>query len=135
MSSLEGRRWRELRNCLWPVAIVLLLFPYASGSFLLAERAGPGCGMPCCKGSKVCSCRRLAGNTRQDGPGWVSSSKCPEACGQLPAAFRSAGKSLVAAGVGVVPLLPAHPMRIAAAPTRGYSETRYALFERPPPYI
>jgi hypothetical protein len=134
-ASLLAEIFPARRSAAVGVLLALLLVPYASGWFLLAEREAPSCGMACCKGSKVCSCRRPARNIRQNGPGWTASSKCPEGCGQLPAVSGSAGPSLVAAWVGVGPVLPASPMRIAAAPPRESFEARFALFERPPPYI
>jgi hypothetical protein len=135
MLPLGGGRWRKLWKAVARLLLVLLLVPYGSGAFLLAGREGPGCGMPCCKGSKVCSCRRSDKHGRRDGPGWIAASKCPEGCGQLPAVSRAAAASLVAAWVRVSPVVSVSHVRIAALSPRVSSETRFALFERPPPYV
>jgi hypothetical protein len=131
MLPLEGGRWRKLWEAVARLLLVLLLVPYGSGAFLLAGREGPGCGMSCCKGSKVCSCRRSA----KHGQGWIAASKCPEGCGQLPAVSRAAAASLVAAWVRVSPVVTVSHVRIAALSPRASSETRFALFERPPPTV
>src|ERR1039458_2717473 len=70
MLPLEGGRWRKLWEAVARLLLVLLLVPYGSGAFLLAGREGPGCGMSCCKGSKVCSCRRSRSEERRAGKEW-----------------------------------------------------------------
>ena len=124
--------WRSVAAVL---LVVLVLVPYASGAFLFAGRGGPNCGMQCCKGSKVCFCRRPDKHGRQGGPGWSASSKCPEGCAQLPAVSRTAAPSLVALRVGVSPIFHVSPVPFPAVPPRISSETRSALFERPPPTL
>lgn len=149
--GLENRqrrnRWKDLpwasllakllpgwRSAAAGLLLIPLLVPYASGAFVLAGREGPSCGMACCKGSKVCSCRRLDRRGHHAGPGWDSSSKCPEGCGQLPA-VSGAAASIVVASVGVSPVLHVSRVRTLDVSPRLSSESGFVLFERPPPTL
>jgi len=147
--GLKVRRWRQrAKGVPWAsflatllpawrsaaAALLLLVFliPYGYGLAGLAEGQRPACGLPCCKGSKVC-CRRS--DVHQDGPGFVASSKCPGGCEQFPASSGRLSASLIASRVEVTPVVPVSRLRIPAGSPRGSSETGFALFERPPPCV
>ena len=139
----EGLRWLSVlipilprgRSAASVLVLLFLLIPYGSGLLLLAESQGPGCGMQCCKRSKVCCCGKSGKHAHQDGPGWIASSKCPGGCGQLPAAPGTASASLAAARIEVSPVLPLLHVRMSAVSPRDSSGTAFALFERPPPDV
>ena len=113
--------------------LLLLLAPYSSGLFLLAQSDQPDCGMQCCKRSKVCCCRKANRQSGARGPGWAASSSCPSGCGQVTAIFSNAAASLQADRVEVEPAVFESRLGLERECTAHTAGHHFAQFERPPP--
>lgn len=112
---------------------LFLLVPYGSAFYQLQAADDATCGMPCCKRSKVCCCRKQARSVNPAGPVWIASPKCSAGCAQLPATQRSSAASLDAAGLEAVPVVVAARILLSSLPQHRSIDSSFALFERPPP--
>ena len=136
---LEGYRWAQLgkwagwRTVPTLLVVLCLTAPYGSTLSLLLAGSESSCGSQCCKRSKACCCRKSGRNVHQDGPAWAPSSKCPNGCGQLPAAQNKLAASHRRARIDVAPVVFVSQTLRPTNPAASASDVPFPLFERPPP--
>jgi len=148
--ALEGNRWaRRVVKTAWRACarfrlpsgratstlllVLSLLAPYGASLSLLLERDASNCGMPCCKRTKACFCRKSSHRAHEAGPAWSSSSKCPDGCGQFPATQGSRVASLATTRFETTPVAASSQGRWATDQNASSALVAFALFGRPPP--
>jgi len=107
--------------------LLLCLSPLAPALELIVTATQPATACSCCRGMKMCCCRRAAGK-----PGWNSTPPCGGRCNGTP--FVSAGLAFVAPGRERTSLRSVASPQVASlqSPPRTVSLPS-PLLQRPPP--